>query len=71
MILYVETNFLMSIAKRRDLQAHELLLNIPNSIHLVVPSICYVEALLALEKEEQYSQRFIQEIDTKISEAIR
>ncbi|KJH70217.1 PIN domain-containing protein [Aliterella atlantica] len=61
----------MSIAKGRDLQAQEILLNIPNSIHLVVPSICYVEALLTLEKEEQYSQRFIQDIDTKISEAIR
>lgn len=61
----------MSIAKGQDLQAQELLLNVPNSIHLVVPSICYIEALLTLEKEEQYSQRFIQELDTKISEAVR
>lgn len=71
MILYVETNFLMSIAKGRDLQARELLLNTPASIHLVVPSICYIEALLTLEKEEQYSQRFIQEIDNQINEVGR
>lgn len=71
MILYVETNFLMSIAKGRDLQAQNLLLNTPSSIRLVVPSICYVESLLTLEKEEQYSQRFIQELDNKISEVGR
>lgn len=71
MILYVETNFLMSIAKGRDLQARDLLLNTPTSIELVFPSVCYIEALLTLEKDEQYSQRFIQHLDNQLNEVKR
>lgn len=55
MILYIETNFLMGIAKGQDPQAQNLLLNTPTSIAIVIPSICYVEALTTLEQEEKYN----------------
>ncbi len=48
-ILYVETNFLMGIAKGQDSQAEDLLRNTPNSVRLAVPSFCFVEALTTLE----------------------
>ncbi|GAA6614529.1 hypothetical protein [Scytonema sp. NUACC26] len=45
MILYIETNFAMSIATGRDPQANQLLLNIPPSIQIAIPSVCFMEAL--------------------------
>jgi len=70
-ILYVETNFLMSIAKGQDSQAEDLLKNTPTSVRLAVPSICYVEALTTLEQEEKYSKDFLRRLDIQINEAAR
>lgn len=61
----------MSLAKGQDPQAQQLLLNTPLSLHLVIPSICYIEALSTLEKEEQFSKRFLRELDIRIIEARR
>ncbi len=68
-ILYVETNFLMGIAKGQDSQAENLLQNTPISVHLTMPSICYVEALTTLEQEDKYSLDFIRRLDIQINEA--
>lgn len=71
MILYIETNFLIGIAKGQDSQAEDLLQNTPLSVRLVMPSICYVEALTALEQEEKYSQDFLNRLNIQINEAER
>ena len=70
-ILYVETNFLMGIAKGQDSQAENLLQNTPISVRLAMPSICYVEALTTLEQEDKYSLDFIRRLDIQINEAER
>ncbi|MEA5503483.1 PIN domain-containing protein [Halotia wernerae UHCC 0503] len=69
MILYVETNFLMSIAKGQDELAESFLQNTPTSIYLAIPSICYVESLATLEQEDKYSQDFIRRLDIQVNEA--
>ncbi len=53
MILYVETNFAMSIATGRDPQANTLLLNTPTSVQIAIPSVCYMEALSVLEAHQK------------------
>ncbi len=70
-ILYVETNFLMGIAKGQDPQAEDLLQNTPNSVRLAMPSICFVEALTTLEQEEKYNRDFLRRLDIQINEAER
>lgn len=71
MIIYVETNLLMSIAKGQDLQAQELLQNTPSSLRIVVPSICFVESLTTLEQEEKYNLDFLRQLDIQINQAER
>jgi hypothetical protein len=39
MILYIETNFLMSVAKGRDIDAAKLLRNLSPLIRLAIPAI--------------------------------
>ncbi len=70
-LLYVETNFLMSIAKGQDELAENFLLNIPTSVRLAIPNICYVESLLTLEQESKYSQDFLRTLDIQVNEAQR
>lgn len=70
-ILYVETNFLLSIAKGQDPQADTLLQNLPSWVRLVIPSICYIEALSTWKDEQKYSQRFVDQLKLKLNEARR
>lgn len=70
-ILYVETNFLMSIAKGQDELAENFLQNTPMSVRLAIPSICYVESLATLEQEDKYNQDFIRRLDIQVNEAGR
>ncbi|MDZ7956738.1 MAG: PIN domain-containing protein [Aulosira sp. DedQUE10] len=71
MIIYVETNFLMGIAKGQDPPAQELLQNTPSSLRLVMPSICFVESLITLEQEEKYNVEFLHKLDIQINQAGR
>jgi hypothetical protein len=71
MILYIETNFAMSIATGRDPQATQLLLNIPPSIEIAIPSVCFMEALSSLEADLKYRRRFHDEISVRLSDAKR
>lgn len=71
MILYVETNFPMSIATGRDPQANTLLLNTPASVQIVIPSACFMEALSALEADLKYRRRFGNELLLRLSDAKR
>ncbi len=61
----------MGIAKGQDSQAENLLQNIPPSLRLATPSICFVEALTTLEQAEKYNQDFLQRLDIQIHEAER
>lgn len=61
-IVYVETNFLMSIATGRDLQAVSLLKDRVFSAHMAIPSICCMEALSVLEDELKRRNRFASEL---------
>ena len=70
-ILYIETNFLMSIATGRDPQASTLLMQTPASVQLTIPSICYMESFSALEDEVKRHNYFKQQLDNQISEANR
>ena len=60
-ILYIETNFLMSIATGRDPDANHLLLSVPTSVRIAIPAICCMEALSALEDEIKRRNRFADE----------
>ncbi|MCP2728137.1 PIN domain-containing protein [Limnofasciculus baicalensis] len=71
MILYLETNFLISISTGRDPQANRLLESTPSSVQLVIPSVCYMESLSALEQQQKYSKRFGNELDLQISQVRR
>ncbi|MBD2197257.1 MULTISPECIES: PIN domain-containing protein [Calothrix] len=71
-ILYVETNFLMAIAKGQDLEAKELLRSVPPSIHrIVIPEICYIEALNRWKKEKYYADEFEKELNKQINNSSR
>lgn len=71
MILYVETNFPMSIATKRDPQANTLLLNTPESVEIAIPTVCYMEALSALEADLKYRKRFGNELLLRLGDAKR
>jgi len=70
-ILYIETNFLMSIATGRDPQASTLLRQMPAFVQLTIPSICYMESFSALEDEVKRHNYFKQQLENQISEANR
>ena len=62
----------MSIATGRDPQASTLLRQMPASVQLTIPSICYMESFSALEDEVKRHNYFIkQQLENKISEAKR
>lgn len=70
-ILYIETNFLMSIATGRETEAIMLLRNLSSSVQLVIPSICYMESLSALEDEVKRQNKFKEQLTCQISETKR
>ena len=70
-ILYIETNFLMTVAKGQDPQADNLLKSFPSSVQIVIPSICCMEALSTLENELKYRKRFTKELDLQITQLKR
>jgi rRNA-processing protein FCF1 len=70
-IIYIETNFLMSITTGREAEAIMLLRDLSSSVKLVIPSICYMEALSALEDELKRQNSFGQQLTRQISETKR
>ncbi|WP_199335635.1 PIN domain-containing protein [Nostoc sp. FACHB-110] len=61
----------MAIANGREIQAEDLLQQIPNSIRIVIPAICYIEAISTWEKSKYYFQQFSQELDKQINNSER
>ena len=70
-ILYIETNFLMSIALGRDAEAGNLLLNPPASVEIAIPEVCCMESLSAFEGEQKRRFRFGNELNQQISQLRR
>lgn len=70
-ILYIETNFLMAVAKGQDLKAVDLLQDIPSSIRIVIPDICYIESLTTYKIDKRKRLDFQEEMDKQIKELNR
>jgi len=70
-ILYIETNFLMSIVTGREAEAIMLLRDLSSSVQLVIPSICYMESLSALGDELKRQNYFKEQLSRQISETKR
>jgi hypothetical protein len=52
-IVYVETNFLMSVAMGREARGDDLLTAVSASVRVAIPSGCYMESFSALEDEQK------------------
>jgi hypothetical protein len=70
-ILYLETNFPMSIAMGRDPEAASLLSGIDPSVRLAIPGICFLEALGAIQHEHWLRRNFRDELERQITQIAR
>ncbi|MEG4055155.1 MULTISPECIES: PIN domain-containing protein [unclassified Microcoleus] len=61
----------MSITTGREAEAIMLLRDLSSSVQLVIPSICYMEALSAFEDELKRRKYFKEQLNRKISETKR
>jgi hypothetical protein len=52
-IVYVETNFLMSVAMGREGRGDDLLAAVSSSVCVAIPSGCYMESFSAFEDEQK------------------
>ena len=70
-ILYVETNFVIGIAKGQDSEAVGLTNSLPPQIRIAIPSVCFMEAFSVLTQESKSRRLFINQMDPHIREAGR
>jgi hypothetical protein len=70
-ILYVETNFLMSVAMGREAKGNDLLAAITADFRVVIPSGCYMESFSAFEDEQKRRNWFKNELDQQIAQLRR
>jgi hypothetical protein len=70
-ILYLETNFLMSIATGRDPKANTLLSHPPKEVQLAIPQVCFLEALAVLQEESRRRKSFTNVLDQQILQLSR
>jgi hypothetical protein len=70
-ILYIETNFIISLAKGQDVEAEDLLFNTPASISIVIPSICFLEAYTTWQNGQKNNEDFLRKIDVQINESLQ
>ena len=71
MIIYLETNSIMAIATGRNKELEDFVYNSSDNLKFVIPSICLMESLVAIEREEKRSQSFSQTIKIEMNEAQR
>jgi PIN domain len=65
-IVYVETNFLMSVAMGREARGDDLLAAVSASVRVAIPSGCYMESFSAFEDEQKRRNWFRAELDKQI-----
>lgn len=70
-IVYIETNFLMSIATGQDFEATNLLSNRSPGVRLAIPEACFMEALSVLEGKRRQRHRLAKDLDQDIKELSR
>jgi hypothetical protein len=70
-VLYVETNFLMSVAMGREANGNDLLSAITADFRVVIPSGCYMESFSAFEDEQRRRNWFKNELDQQIAQLRR
>jgi hypothetical protein len=70
-LLYLETNFLMSIATGRDPGASTLLSNPPKEVQLAIPQVCFLEAFAVLQEESRQRKSFANLLDQQILQLSR
>ena len=71
MIIYLETNSIMAIAKGRNKELENFVYDSSENLKFVIPSICLMQTLVAIEREEKRSQSFSQTIQIEMNEAKR
>ena len=54
-IIYLETNSIMAIAKGRNKELEDFVYHASEQLKFVIPSICLMESLVAIEREEKRS----------------
>jgi len=69
--LYIETNGIMSLTQKRNPAIESLLSNLPNDVQLILPSICYMEALFAFQQDKKRRKEFDRDLAIEINEAKR
>ena len=69
--LYIETNGIMSLAQKRNPAIESSIENLPNDVQLILPSICYMEALFAFQQDKKRRNIFNQSLIIEINEARR
>jgi hypothetical protein len=70
-IVYVETNFLMSVAMGREARGEDLLTSVSASMRVVIPSGCFMESFSAFEDEQKRRNWFRAELDKQIAQLRR
>jgi hypothetical protein len=70
-VVYVETNFLMSVAMGREARGDELLAAVAPSLRVAIPSGCYMETFSAFEDEQRRRNWFRAELEKQIGQLRR
>jgi PIN domain len=70
-ILYVETNFLMSVAMGREARGDDLLAAVSASVRVAIPSGCFMESFSAFEDEQKRRNWFRAELEKQIGQLRR
>ena len=70
-LVYVETNFLMSVAMGREARGDDLLAAVSATVRVTIPSGCYMEAFSAFEDEQKRRNWFRAELDKQIGQLRR
>ena len=70
-IVYVETNFLMSVAMGRESRGDELLASVSASVRVAIPTGCFMESFSAFEDEEKRRNWFDAELQKQIGQLRR
>ncbi len=71
LVLYIETNFLMSIATGRDPDASDILTDIGSPNRLVLPQVCFMEAFSVLKEMRRSRNKFRDQLNQQINETRR
>ena len=71
MILYLETNFVMSLARGQELRASEVLALPEGLLRIAMPDVCLMEAWIVFERTREAERAFIRELDSRILQAGR